>query len=468
MLVQMARSGGIRHILRVARGSRNNSVGRRSRAETSELEASLQANIHVPAFGICSFAGRFKDSFFQHPISGYGRVDLCSKIFRFGSVKRRFHATGTMGMAARDLYDILGISKDAGQGEIKKAYYALAKKHHPDVNKGDPDAEKKFQEIQRAYEVLKDDEKRSLYDRVGPEGFAQAEAGGGPAGPGGGGFGGFGFGGFGFEDMFGGGMNEALRNMFNQGSFGGGDVKMTLELSFMEAVQGCTKNLSFQAYVSCTSCNGSGVPAGTKPQTCRVCKGSGTIKMQRGAFRLESTCSSCGGSGSLVKEFCKTCGGDRVVKGQKKCTLDIMAGIDNDETMRVLGRGGADPEGGHPGDLLVTIKVREDPVFRREGADVHVDENISISQAILGGTIQVPTLSGDVVLKVRQGTQHGQKVALKGKGIKSRHSHHYGNQYVHFRVIIPTNITQRQRSLIEEFAKEESRDEEKRSAEASG
>ncbi|KAH9325560.1 hypothetical protein KI387_005738, partial [Taxus chinensis] len=345
----------------------------------------------------------------------------------------------------------------------------LAKKHHPDVNKGDPDAEKKFQEIQCAYEVLKDDERRSLYDRVGHEGFVQAQAGGSPDGTSGAGFSGFGFNdfgfrGFGFHDE----MNEVLKNIFNQGSTGPEDVKAALELSFMEAVQGCTKNVSFETNVTCSSCDGSGVPAGTKPQTCRDCKGSGMIRRQQGAFRFEAPCLVCGGRGSIVKELCKTCRGNRVVRGQKKITLDVMAGIENGETLRVFGRGGADPEGGQPGDLFVTIKVREDPVFRREGADIHVDESISFTQAILGGSIQVPTLTGEVALKVRPGTQYGQKVVLKGKGIKSRRSSQFGNQYVHFRVIIPMSVTKRQRQLIEEFAKEESSDDEKRAIEATG
>uniref|UniRef100_A0A0C9RI69 TSA: Wollemia nobilis Ref_Wollemi_Transcript_18795_1838 transcribed RNA sequence n=1 Tax=Wollemia nobilis TaxID=56998 RepID=A0A0C9RI69_9CONI len=456
----------IRYILRLVRTSPRNSAG--PRILEADKETSVQASSCVPKSGIYTFAGYLKGFVLQPPLSVYEGENKCRRVFRTVLQTRKFHATGTMSIGARDFYDILGVKKGASQAEIKKAYYALAKQHHPDVNKGDPDTEKKFQEIQRAYEVLKDDEKRSLYDRIGPEGFAQAEAGGSPGGPGGAGFGGFGFGGFGFEDMFRGGMDETLKNMFNQGSFGGEDVKVTLELSFMEAVQGCTKNLSYQTFVSCSSCNGSGVPAGTIPQTCRDCKGSGTLRMQRGAFRMESICSTCGGSGKIVKEFCKTCRGDRVVRGQKKITLDVMAGIDNAETLRVLGRGGADPEGGHPGDLFVNIKVREDPVFRREGADIHVDENINFTQAILGGTIQVPTLTGEVALKVRPGTQHGQKVVLKGKGIKLRHSSQFGNQYVHFRVIIPTHITKRQKSLIEEFAKEESNDDEKRAAEASG
>ncbi|XP_011625191.1 chaperone protein dnaJ GFA2, mitochondrial [Amborella trichopoda] len=373
---------------------------------------------------------------------------------------RLFHATGTCSMPAKDYYEVLGVSKNATAPEIKKAYYALAKKLHPDTNKNDADAEKKFQEVQRAYEVLKDDEKRSLYDQVGPDAFEQAAAGGGPGDPG---FGSGGFG-FGFEDIFGGGMNEALKNMFHQKAFGGQDVKISLEISFMEAVQGCTKTVTFQTAVPCETCDGTGVPPGTRPETCRACRGSGMIFMQRGPFRLQSTCSQCGGSGKTVKEFCKSCKGDRVVKGSKTVRLDVIPGIEDNETLRIFRSGGADPEGNQPGDLYVTIKVREDPVFRREGPDIHVDAVISFTQAILGGTIQVPTLTGDVVLKVRQGTQHGQKVVLKGKGIKSRGSSLYGNQYVNFRVTIPMNLTHRQRMLIEEFAKEGQQGEQERTA----
>uniref|UniRef100_A0A0C9RPH4 TSA: Wollemia nobilis Ref_Wollemi_Transcript_29238_1816 transcribed RNA sequence n=1 Tax=Wollemia nobilis TaxID=56998 RepID=A0A0C9RPH4_9CONI len=347
------------------------------------------------------------------------------------------------------------------------------KKYHPDVNKSDPEAEKRFQDIQRAYEVLKDDEKRALYDKVGPESFEQAAASGAPGGTGGAGFGGFGFGGFGgfggFEDVFGGGgLDEALKNMFHQRSFGGQDVKHTLELAFMEAVQGCTKSFSIQTTLPCSACNGTGVPAGTKPETCTVCRGLGTISMQRGPFRMQATCGQCGGTGKHIKEFCKGCGGKKVVRGTKRVTVDIMPGVDNGETLRMIGYGGADPEGDRPGDLYVILKVHEDPIFRREGAHIHVDAVISFTQAILGGTIQVPTLSGDVVLKVREGTQHGQQVVLKGKGIKLRNSNQYGNQYIHFRVIIPMNLTQRQRMLIEEFAKEENSEDVKSAAGATG
>ncbi|OVA11192.1 Heat shock protein DnaJ [Macleaya cordata] len=370
---------------------------------------------------------------------------------------RTFHATGPVSMSSRDYYDILGVSKNASSSEIKKAYYALAKKLHPDTNKGDADAEKKFQEVQKAYEVLKDEEKRSLYDQVGHDTFEQGAAGGGPGGPFDGGFGPF-------EDIFGrggGGMNDFFKDFFRQRGFGGQDVKVGLELSFMEAVQGCSKTVTFQTSLPCEACGGTGVPPGTRPATCQNCRGSGMIFMQKGPFRLQSTCTRCGGTGKTVTSFCNSCKGDRVVRGSKTVKIDVLPGVDNNETIKIPRSGGADPDGNQPGDLYITINVREDPVFRREGPDIHVDAVLSVTQAILGGTIQVPTLTGDVVLKVRPGTQPGQKVVLKRKGIKARNSASFGDQYVHFNVSIPTNLTQRQREIIEEFMKEEQGEDDK-------
>ncbi|KAJ4969399.1 hypothetical protein NE237_016100 [Protea cynaroides] len=397
-------------------------------------------------------------------VLGYGNSENVKQrhtvwcgILHDGSVsKRLFHGTGSMYMAAKDYYDVLGVSKNASPSEIKKAYYGLAKKLHPDTNKDDADAERKFQEVQQAYEVLKDEEKRQLYDQVGPDAFEQAAAGGGPGGP----YGGAGFGNP-FDDFFGGGggggvggFNDFFKNFYQRG-FGGQDVKISLELSFMEAVQGCTKTVTFQAAVPCDACGGTGVPPGTRPETCKPCRGSGMIYMQKGPFRLQSTCTHCGGTGKTVTSFCKSCKGDRVVRGSKTVKLDIIPGIDDNETLKKSRFGGADPDGNQPGDLYVTIKVQKDPVFRREGSDIHVDAELSVTQAILGGTIQVPTLTGDVVLKVRAGTQPGQAVVLKKKGIKTKNSASFGDQYVHFNVTIPKNLTQRQRMLIEEFAKEE-------------
>ncbi|GMP62531.1 hypothetical protein CsSME_00024608 [Camellia sinensis var. sinensis] len=314
---------------------------------------------------------------------------------------------GTAYMAAGDYYDTLGVNKNATASEIKKAYYGLAKQLHPDTNKDDPEAEKKFQEVQKAYEVLKDEEKRAQYDQLGHETYESNVNGGGMGG-----------GQWGpdfnpFTDIF--NTDNIFNTIFNRG-MGGKDVKVLVELSFMEAVQGCTKTLTFQSDLPCEACGGAGVPPGTRPETCQTCRGSGMINKVTGPFRVQVTCSYCHGTGKIVKNFCKSCNGEKIVRGPKTVKLDIMPGVDDNETMKVYRSGGADPDGNQPGDLYATIKVREDPVFRREGPDIHVDAVLSITQAILGGTIQVPTLMGDVVLKVRPGTQPGQKVVLKKKG----------------------------------------------------
>ncbi|KAE9462957.1 hypothetical protein C3L33_05138, partial [Rhododendron williamsianum] len=236
---------------------------------------------------------------------------------------------------------------------------------------------------------------------------------------------------------------------------------VSVELSFMEAVQGCTKTLTFQTELPCEACGMalfSDLEVGQGFLLEPDQKLAGPISKVTGPLRYQVTCPYCRGTGKIVKNFCKACNGEKIVRGPKTVKLDIMAGVDDNETLKVHRSGGADPDGNQPGDLYVTIKVREDPVFRREGADIHVDAVLSITQAItaiLGGTIQVPTLTGDVVLKVRSGTQPGQKVVLKRKGIKTRNSYSFGDQYVHFNVSIPVNLSPRQRELIEEFAKEE-------------
>ncbi|KAF3665073.1 putative protein -like protein [Capsicum annuum] len=354
---------------------------------------------------------------------------------RLGLFKGNFGATRSIhgtAMSSKDFYEVLGVNRNATASEIKKAYYGLAKRLHPDMNKDDPEAEKKFQEVSKAYEVLKDDKTREQYDQLGHDAFNNMNNGGG--------------GGPGFDPF--GGFKSPFEDIFR-------NADVPIELSFMEAVQGCSKTITFQTDLPCTACGGTGVPPGTKPETCKRCKGSGVSISQTGPFTLQTTCPSCKGTGKIVSSFCKSCKGNRVLRGPKTVKVDIMPGVDTDETLKVYGSGGADPEGNRPGDLYVVFKVREDPVFRREGSDIHVDAVLSITQAILGGTIQVPTLTGDVVVKVRTGTQPGQKVVLKKKGIKGRNSYSFGDQFVHFNVSIPTNLTPRQRQLIEEFAKEE-------------
>ncbi|VAI69141.1 unnamed protein product [Triticum turgidum subsp. durum] len=365
----------------------------------------------------------------------------------------------TRPVAVRDYYDVLGVRKDAGQGEIKKAYYALAKKLHPDTNKGDADAEKKFQEVQKAYETLKDEEKKAVYDQVGPDQYERAAAGGGGAG---------GFeGGFGnpFEDIFNagrtGGMNDFLRNIFKDRESGGQDVKVKLELSFMEAVEGCKKTINFQTLVTCETCNGS---ANWSLQN--------AINMHA-VWWIWQDCKDDQNKwneqiSAYFLDFCKSCRGKKVVPGIKTVSIDIAPGTDDEDVMKVLRSGQADPDGLRAGDLYVAIKVREDPVFRREKGDIHVDAVLNVTQAILGGTVQVPTLAGDVVLKVKPGTQPGQKVVLRGKGIKTRNSYSYGDQYVHFNVKIPVNLTQKQRMLLEEFEKEEKGEDDKDAEKAAG
>ncbi|KAG6400574.1 hypothetical protein SASPL_137414 [Salvia splendens] len=418
---------------------------------------------------------------------------------------RSIHSTAQL---SRDYYDLLGVSKSATAPEIKKAYYGLAKKLHPDTNKDDLEAEKKFQDVQKAYEVLKDEVKRQQYDQLGHEAFEHAGNGEGP-----------GFDPFGdsFHDIFKnsdvsvsevaclekvaanailtcknvkvaclGMLVTIIFNIFNR-DMGGEDVKASIELSFMEAVQGCTKTMSIMTDLGCNTCGGTGVPPGTKPQTCKRCRGSGMVVSQAGHVTLQSTCPNCGGTGKIVSSLCKSCKGRRVVRGTKTVKLNVMAGgvltleeglvvdgVGHDETIKMPRNGGVDPDGNQHGDLYVKIKVREDPVFRREGADIHVDATLSITQqpfhacflflsdehddsfeAILGGMIRVPTLTGEVVVKVRPGTQPGQKVVLKKKGIKVRNSFSLGDEYVHFKVSIPTNLTERQRQLVEELAKEE-------------
>ncbi|AED95612.1 Chaperone protein dnaJ GFA2 [Arabidopsis thaliana] len=376
----------------------------------------------------------------------------------FGST-RSFHGTGSSFMSAKDYYSVLGVSKNAQEGEIKKAYYGLAKKLHPDMNKDDPEAETKFQEVSKAYEILKDKEKRDLYDQVGHEAFEQNASGGFPNDQG---FGGGGGGGFNPFDIFG-SFNGDIFNMYRQ-DIGGQDVKVLLDLSFMEAVQGCSKTVTFQTEMACNTCGGQGVPPGTKREKCKACNGSGMTSLRRGMLSIQTTCQKCGGAGQTFSSICKSCRGARVVRGQKSVKVTIDPGVDNSDTLKVARVGGADPEGDQPGDLYVTLKVREDPVFRREGSDIHVDAVLSVTQAILGGTIQVPTLTGDVVVKVRPGTQPGHKVVLRNKGIRARKSTKFGDQYVHFNVSIPANITQRQRELLEEFSKAEQGEYEQRTA----
>ncbi|KAI5079865.1 hypothetical protein GOP47_0005344 [Adiantum capillus-veneris] len=391
------------------------------------------------------------DRRFQINAAGKGSISLNSTLL----LRRNFHATGVWSMKSRDYYEVLGVNRRASQADIKKAYYALAKKHHPDMNKDNPYAEKKFQEVQKAYEALKDEGKRALYDQVGRESFEQMDSGGGQGHgddsgfSGFGGFEGFGFGGF--EDLFG--------MMRDKDEEGGEDVKVTLNLTFREAVYGVSKKVSFQASERCDTCRGKGFPPGVKPNVCKKCNGSGsTFTRAQPGFMFQSTCRSCDGAGQTVKERCENCSGKGFVKAKKTVTVEIPAGVDSDTTIQVCKQGGWTSAGNTKGDVYVTTKVMPDSAFRRDKANIHVDATISYTKAILGGEIKVPSLTGDLLLKVRPGTQHGHKDILKGKGIKMLNSRLYGDQIIHIRVTLPTRLSSRQVALLEEYVKEEIKD----------
>lgn len=363
----------------------------------------------------------------------------------------------------RDYYEVLGVEKGASDDELKKAYRKMAKKYHPDSNKDNPEAEAKFKEVNEAYEVLSDAQKRAAYDQYGHSAFEQ-----GSAGSGFGGFGGFsGFGGgmdgFDMGDIFSEFFGGGRRSSRNRGPKPGRDLEMSIEIDFKEAVFGCSKNITVNCYEQCKTCNGSGAKAGTSAQTCTKCNGQGrVISVQQtilGSFRQETTCPSCGGKGKIIKEKCPNCNGLGREKVRKTFEVNIPAGIDSGQTMRLPGKGEAGDEGAPYGDLLLTIYVKEDDIFKRDGMDVYVEMPISFVDAALGAEIIVPTVDGKVAYDIKEGTQSGTKFRLKGKGIPSlRNKNQRGDQFVIVNVEVPTRLTQKQKDLLREFDKNTTED----------
>jgi len=370
--------------------------------------------------------------------------------------RRYFRATTPTFEEKRDLYEVLGVPRTATKQEIKQAFYGLAKKYHPDTNRDDPNAHKKFAEISNAYDVLFDENKRATYDRAGHQGATaeNMEHGGFPGGfhPGGQGQE------FDLEDLFG-----DLGDLFGGGqgfgksrSSNGADIQVNLHIDFMEAVNGCEKEIQFYGNSSCNTCDGSGAKPGTKPQTCKSCGGTGTTIKSNGLFQMASTCKACKGSGKVIKDHCGTCKGKGTTYGQRTISIKVPQGINNGVNIKLTGQGEPGTgRGSRRGNLFVNVTISEHELFRRQGNDVHVDVPITISQAILGATVVVPTLTGEVDLKVPAGTQPGEKRVLKGKGIRAVNSPEYGNQYVHFIVSIPKNISSKQEDLIKEFEQED-------------
>ncbi|MEW6235779.1 MAG: molecular chaperone DnaJ [Candidatus Omnitrophota bacterium] len=349
----------------------------------------------------------------------------------------------------RDYYEVLGVSKNASQDEIKKAYRKLALKYHPDRNPDDKDAVEKFKEATEAYEVLGDDSKRRDYDQFGHAGVGGAGFG----GPGGAAFRDFQdiFGDFGdiFGEFFGGGRSRPRsRSRARRGD----DLRYDLEISLIEAYKGVEKQIEVPRQTSCDACGGNGCATGSQPSTCPQCNGRGQINMAQGFFSISRTCNRCGGIGTVITNPCVKCHGTGRVMHRSKVKIKIPPGTMTGLKLKVAGEGEAGYFGGPPGDLYIVLLVAPHPIFEREGEDLVCEVPISIAQASLGAELRVPTLEGSVKMKVPAGTQTGKVFRLSGKGMPSLRGYGQGDQLVRVLVETPTRLTARQRELLEEFA----------------
>ena len=360
-----------------------------------------------------------------------------------------------MAESKRDYYEVLGVSKDADDAAIKKAYRALAKKYHPDMNPGDAEAEKKFKEASEAYAVLSDAEKRRQYDQFGHAAF---EGGAGGAG----GFGGFDFNGadfgdiFGdiFGDLFGGGGRRGGRA--NNGPMKGANIRKSIRITFEEAVFGCKKELEVILKDPCTTCGGTGAKPGTSPETCPKCGGKGQVVYTSQSFfgtvQNVQTCPNCGGSGKVIKEKCTSCSGTGYTSSKKKMEVTIPAGIDNGQSVRIREKGEPGTNGGPRGDLLVEVNVSRHPIFQRQDMHIFSTVPISFAQAALGGDVKIQTVDGAVIYNVKPGTKTDTKVRLKGKGVPSlRNSAVRGDHYVTLVIQTPEKLSAEAKEALRRF-----------------
>ncbi len=343
-------------------------------------------------------------------------------------------------MSKRDYYEVLGVPKNASDEEIKKAYRKLAMKFHPDRNPDDKGTEEKFKEAKLAYEILSDSDKRAAYDQFGHAGVdPQAGMGGG-------------FGGGGFSDAF----SDIFGDIFGGGSrrervYRGADLRYNLEISLEEAARGTETKIRIPTLEACGTCHGSGAKPGTTPSTCTACGGHGQVRIQQGFFSVQQTCPRCGGTGKMVSDPCPSCHGEGRVKKHKTLSVKIPSGVDNGDRIRLGGEGEAGVNGGPPGDLYVVVHLKEHPVFKRHGDDLHCEMPISFATAALGGEIEIPTLDGHAKIKIPAETQSGKVFRLRGKGIKGVRSHAPGDLLCHMMVETPVNLSERQRELLREF-----------------
>ena len=358
----------------------------------------------------------------------------------------------------RDYYEVLGVSKGASDDEIKKAYRKLAKKYHPDMNPGDKEAEAKFKEVNEAYSILSDSDKRARYDQFGHAGVDPNYGAGGP----GGGFGGFDMGDIDLGDIFGsffgggfggfGGSTSSRRN----GPQKGESLRASLTISFEEAAFGCEKEINLTRTEQCEACHGSGAEPGTTAETCPDCRGTGVVRVQQrtGGFAFSSTapCTRCRGTGKIIHTPCKACGGNGSVKKTKRVTVSIPAGIDEGQAVSLRGQGNAGKNGGPAGDLIVGIHIRPHPQFQRDGTTVLYEQPVTFYQAVMGAELEIPTIDGKVKYNLPAGTQTGTTFRLRGKGIPELRGRGRGDQYVTIRIQVPTSLNGEQKEALRAFA----------------
>ncbi|MDC0625278.1 molecular chaperone DnaJ [Alphaproteobacteria bacterium] len=348
-------------------------------------------------------------------------------------------------MADKDFYEILGVQRNASDDEIKKSYRKLAMKYHPDRNKDDKESERKFKEVSAAYEILKDSEKRSAYDQYGHDAFRQ--------GGGGQGFGDFG-GGFSdiFEEFFGGGFGGQSRQ---RGPQRGNDLRYNMSVSLQEAYSGKKSQIRIPSYEGCDLCSSTGSADKTGPSTCSTCGGQGKVRSTQGFFSIERPCPTCGGEGSSIKNPCLKCSGTGQVKKQKTISVTIPAGVDTGTRIRISGEGEPGERGAGNGDLYIFVEVQKDKLFEREEENIFCQIPISITTAILGGDVEVPTIEGKKArLNIPAGTQSETQFRLKGKGMSILRQTRRGDMYVETNVEIPVNLNSKQKAILQEFEKE--------------